>query len=267
MLNAWWLAEMAFLVYAREPGFIRDRLGPAGFSDHELIECPPASRWNTRCLWAEHGDFAVAVFRGTEPGNPRDYVTDSRFLPAPLEGPIRVHLGFKEAFEADGVIDRLGARMEAWMRSGRDVWIAGHSLGGALATLAAWRFPGASGAYTFGAPRVGNEMLWKSIEVPVYRVVNFSDLVTMVPTAVRGSYAHGGELKYIDAAGRLHEKRGREGVLTDRLRWPGSRHGEVVGRWWRGETGQIPMRSISDHSPLHYALHLWNNYAAGLGES
>jgi pimeloyl-ACP methyl ester carboxylesterase len=209
----------------------------------------------------------VAVFRGTEPGNPRDYVTDSRFLPAPLEGAIRVHRGFRDAFEADGVVDRLGKRIEDWSRSGREVWLAGHSLGGALATLAARKFGMASGAYTLGSPRVGNEALWKAIRIPVYRVVNFSDLVTMVPTAVRGTYVHGGELKYIDAAGRLRADLRTEAVVADRLRWPGGRYADVLGRWWRGEMGQIPMRTISDHSPLHYALHLWNNYVATAGEA
>lgn len=266
-LNGWWLAEMAMLAYVPDPAIVIESLEAAGFSGVDLIESPDGSRWNTRCLWVEGRDYAVACFRGTEPGNPKDYVTDLRVLTAPLRGRIRVHQGFKEAFEGDGIADRLGERIAGWIRTGRPVWLTGHSLGAALATVAAHRFREVTGVYSLGAPRVGNEEFWRSLHTRIYRVVNHVDFVTMIPAALPGQYAHGGELKYIDSEGRLIEDLRMPKLLADRLQWPGRRYAEVAGRWKQGERDQIPMRSISDHSPLHYALHLWNNYVATAGDS
>lgn len=265
--NAWWLGEMAMLAYVPGADLIRGALERAGFRVVELIEAAAGSRWNTRCIWAEHEDFAVACFRGTEPGDPRDYVTDLQVMTVALRGKVRVHRGFRDAFEAAGVADRLGEKVGAWTEAGRPVWVTGHSLGAALATLAGHRFREVAGVYSLGAPRVGNEEFWRSIHTPVYRVVNHVDFVTMIPAAVPGQYTHGGELKYIDSGGRLHEDVRMPGVVADRLYWPGPRWAEVAGRWMKGERDQIPMRSISDHSPLHYALHLWNNYVATAGDS
>jgi hypothetical protein len=62
--------------------------------------------------------------------------------------------------------------------------ITGHSLGGALATIAAKRLTfknGISGCYTFGSPRVGNDLWISTIRTPIYRVVNAADVVTMLP--------------------------------------------------------------------------------------
>src|SRR5262249_5032912 len=79
-----------------------------------------------------------------------DVVTDLRF-PQVSFGPGRVHGGFLLAYEqvAQGLGDRLRAL------AGRPVWFTGHSLGGALATIAAARFGDFRGLYTYGSPRVG----------------------------------------------------------------------------------------------------------------
>jgi pimeloyl-ACP methyl ester carboxylesterase len=60
-----------------------------------------------------------------------------------------VHLGFKKAFDVihpqlDRVLARLSAR--------RTLWYCGHSLGAALATLAADHHSGTRGVCTFGSP-------------------------------------------------------------------------------------------------------------------
>jgi hypothetical protein len=266
-LNAWWLAELAMLVYFPDPGDIKTRLISAGFTRMDIFDCALESRENTRCLWVEHPAFAVACFRGSEPGNPKDYLTDARFLTLPLEGDARVHGGFKRALEADGVVERLGVRIEDWRRSERPVWLTGHSLGAALATLAAQRFGEVSGVYSIGAPRVGNEAFWRLIQVPVYRVVNAFDLVTTVPPVLSGQYDEGGDLRYIDSEGTLHAAISEEKLRADRRRKPDRRHATMVRRWMNRERDQIPLRSISDHSPLHYALHLWNNYVATAGDA
>ena len=76
---------------------------------------------------------------------------------------------------------------------GLPVFITGHSLGGALATLAAANLSGRSLAtcYTFGAPRVGDKRFSDCLRTPVYRVVNPLDTVPLVPGWWRG-YRHAG---------------------------------------------------------------------------
>jgi hypothetical protein len=81
------------------------------------------------------------------------------------------------------------------------VWFTGHSLGGALATLAAGRYERAPEVYTFGAPRVGDGEYVESLDTPVYRIVNGRDVVPKLP--VRGPYRHAGAEKYIDGEGLI----------------------------------------------------------------
>jgi triacylglycerol lipase len=64
------------------------------------------------------------------------------------------------------------------------LFITGHSLGGALATVAAKKLANPAGiaaCYTFGSPRVGDEEWISSIKTPIYRIVNAADCVTMLP--------------------------------------------------------------------------------------
>ncbi|EYC21375.1 hypothetical protein Y032_0019g3784 [Ancylostoma ceylanicum] len=80
-----------------------------------------------------------------------------------------------------------------------DIWIGGHSLGGALATLAAFFLvhsrlvqPDAVKLMTFGQPRVGDKAFADAFDDEVdyaYRVVHLRD---MVPSILRSGYWHQG---------------------------------------------------------------------------
>src|SRR5262249_20677356 len=85
-------------------------------------------------------------------------------------------------------------------KSDRPIWITGHSLGGALALLAAWRckrkFIPVHQIYTFGAPMVGNAETAEAIDCEmagrVFRYVNNQDPVPMLPTLslLANGYSH-----------------------------------------------------------------------------
>lgn len=120
----------------------------------------------------------VVVFRGTEKCY-ADIKTDLKANLVQARDGGRVHAGFMEAFQ----------RVEARLRKAiggqhkLPVYFTGHSLGGALALIAA-RYVGSdsTGAtYTFGCPRVADDGFYRNMKIPVYRVVNGADGVARIP--------------------------------------------------------------------------------------
>ncbi len=95
----------------------------------------------------------------------------------------RVHRGFAVAIAKiwDDVFRRVTARRT---RPEQNLWLTGHSLGGALATLAACRFAKAQHAvtmvYTFGSPRVGDRTFADHYVLPHFRFEYRNDLVAFL---------------------------------------------------------------------------------------
>jgi pimeloyl-ACP methyl ester carboxylesterase len=137
----------------------------------------------------------VFAFRGTEL-NENIYTSVTNVVvdlwaisPGPLTGTHqingRVHKGFDKAFNnlwQDGIKDLVLQNPKARF------WITGHSLGGALATMAAARISDASrvvAVYTFGAPRIGDQAFRASYDGLYgnnhFRVVYASDAVVHLP--------------------------------------------------------------------------------------
>lgn len=113
---------------------------------------------------------------------------------------IRVHAGFINAYKA--VRESILSRVK---ESGlKEVWLFGHSLGGAMATLSSvdiqYNFPGVKvGVVSFGSPRVGNKHFQVSYmkRVPSHlRVVNGNDLVPRLPPKMF-LYEHIGDYLHI----------------------------------------------------------------------
>lgn len=151
---------------------------------------------DTRVLVLGTSTDVIIAFRGT--ANLRDWLTD---LDCGLfdTGSFRVHHGFLRALRS--VFDEL-AEVLAEMRGTR-VWMTGHSLGGALAMLAArfWRGP-VAGVYTFGQPRAGDAAFRDNYNFclgPVtYRIVHADDVVARVPWLL-GRYRHAGQEVFFPA--------------------------------------------------------------------
>jgi predicted lipase len=88
-------------------------------------------------------------------------------------------------------------------RHNRTVWICGHSLGGALATLTASRIT-FDGLYTYGCPRVGDTKFATAMDKnknSIHRFVNYVDIVPAVPGPI--FYTHCGTLQYFTGANKL----------------------------------------------------------------
>ena len=159
----------------------------------------------------------VVVCRGTEPNEWNDVKADVNAVAVLAETIGRVHSGFKR--EVD---DLWPIIEEALADNEQPLWFAGHSLGGAMATICAGRCKvskiasSPEGLFTFGSPRVGDRAYVDYCRLAHFRWVNNNDIVTRVPPTWLG-YRHGGREMYIDCKGRVRDVEGWRRVV-DRLR-------------------------------------------------
>lgn len=159
---------------------------PAGAD--RVVEC--AAR-QIRVVLFDHGADLILAFRGT--ASLRNWLTDldCQFVPASYG---RVHAGFAAALAS--VYAQLAELIFDAHYAGKRIWLTGHSLGGALALLAARQLiKPLAGCYTFGQPRAGDAGFCQSCDAllksRVFRVVHDADLVPRVPWLL-GSYRHAG---------------------------------------------------------------------------
>lgn len=128
-----------------------------------------------------------------------------------------VHRGFAQAVE--GIWLELRTLVDAFRSNQQQIWLTGHSLGGALATLAAKRldaFLGPVTCITFGQPRVGSPTFHQNYSVSHHRFVNEQDLVNKLPPrSLFTRYLHVGQELLLDAAGNQHLGEGDTSLLED----------------------------------------------------
>lgn len=201
--NAHSLAICADLAYD-SAAVIKTRMTSHGFAA-EFIQ-----RRDVQAFIAHNDNAIILSFRGTS--SIEDWMTNSAFGFTSFAGGLgKVHRGFSEAlYLVWGDIIQILGRVQT---KAQPIWITGHSLGGALAALAAAHFAlvldkPIRGVYTFGQPRVGDREYSRNFEADlkgrVFRFVNNSDIVTRIPTRIM-SYSHVGALRFFDAKGDLHD--------------------------------------------------------------
>ena len=258
LINAWWLAEASTLVYADE-AFVKKRFTEAGL--RRVIFFNQSS---TQCFIASNRRFAILSFRGSEIWKRKerfdpsqimaDFKTNIDIRLSDWIGGGKVHAGFKSAL--DGVWDEMLPELKRLQDQKVPLWVTGHSLGAALATLAADRLQDVQGLYTFGSPRVGNQEFQKRFSRSAFRVVNGRDIVADVPP--QGLYRHIGVRILIDQMGRVQtgcpsaDQSNAASGLTDANASESA--GEVK------ESGSAPYipAMIRDHVPMLYCVYLWN---------
>jgi|LWDU01.1.fsa_nt_gi hypothetical protein len=166
---------------------------------------------STQCYAIWDDKDLIYSFRGTEPTKLADIKADIKFLKTESDSNGKVHRGFKQALDLiwDDLLNHhnhnITVRHVLTKNSERNVYFTGHSLGAALATLAAARLGDSVHndiiGYTFGSPRVGNADFKKAFKPKFYRFRNNNDIVTRHPMEFVG-FTHIGHFNYFDASGK-----------------------------------------------------------------
>ena len=169
--------------------------------DWGFQSCRFFSKNKTECFVASNEEIVVVSFRGTQQLN--DWLTNLNI--ATKSTPHGwVHRGFYFAFQ--DVCSSLEAELGTLNAGNKKVYLTGHSLGGALATIASMQWLGVypiQKVLTYGQPAVGFSSLRSSIKVSYgdnfVRFVNEDDIVTRVPPG----YRHAGRLIHFKEGGSI----------------------------------------------------------------
>jgi triacylglycerol lipase len=253
--NALWLAAASSLAYEDEKT-IRETVKTWGFDGFKFLHATSCTieggiemPVDTQGYVCRGSDALLVAFRGTEPLQILDWFTNlmAAATPAPA-GLGMTHKGFATAFRA--VLPQLAEAIAELHDGTVPVWVTGHSLGGALATLAAvhlkyiGRLP-VQGLYTYGQPRIGDRefarSLKKALPGRVVRFANNRDIVPQVPPpGLFLKYWHGEREGRFDGTGKLN---------LDLSLWLRSRSAVKNSM---GELGKQSVDALLDHSMDRY---------------
>ncbi len=193
-VNAYLLVAASKAIYgnpdepdAEQPAIIEGAFTDLGLRDVVYVD---ETSTDTQFAVGRRGDTVVVTFRGT--ATLADWLTDAQagqFAFDTSVGPVWAHNGFSLALVS--ILDRLRVELDAQLLAAPDasIVLAGHSLGGALAELAALRlddvgYPVGS-IHTIGAPAIGGQPLTDAYDALglgtiTHRWVNDHDVVPMV---------------------------------------------------------------------------------------
>jgi predicted lipase len=183
-------------------------------------------------LLGETANEVIIAFRGSD--SPEDWFEDFKAYQVKVDGlPGMVEQGFYDCWS------ELLNTINDWfitssVRLNKPIWITGHSLGGAVATIASFilreRTYPIAGIYTFGSPAVGDETFSKAMPEQC-RVINQGDIVPdlLLPPM----WLHTPSLTWLD-----------EGHPYTQENWYG-----IFRRWWA-------RKGFEDHGIEQYLSNL-----------
>ncbi len=194
--TAWIMSQCSELAYVEEPVLLKKNLAEGDFTLLKTFVYQP-KRMNAYLALSIKHKLSVLAFKGTVPSEWPTVQVDLDFRYYHTKNGV-FHQGFYDAFKAmEKPINRnLG------LVRGLPIYITGHSLGGALATMAAMNLTETdrvAACYTFGAPRICDlKTIIHFYKIPIYRVVHADDIVpSLPPPSMFGGYAQIGDLRYI----------------------------------------------------------------------
>ena len=191
--NALAMAWMSQLAYETR---LPDKVGAIGklwgLNEVRIMRQPAKSTLlmsDTRGVIASKDEALIIAFAGTDPLSLMNWVSDF-YLGRP---DVDTHEGFQNA--AATVWPEVGAVIERCMKEKRPLFVVGHSLGAAIATVTVDRARGEKGletaqVFVFGAPRVGRADFVARYNAAFgstsYRLVHGRDIVPTVPPSELG---------------------------------------------------------------------------------
>lgn len=233
------------------------------------------------------GRVVLLVYRGTSPTSAVNWLGDIDIDPQKIEidldgdgvgDDVTVHRGFYRNVRATGweVVRGLRRAAAGQAVTGDEsaelgpmeaLYIAGHSLGGAMASLSAILLHTINapeiagrirGVYTYGAPMVGDPRLAELCDAPellggkVFRYVYGNDVVPQLPPKASGKFRHfGREFRCKLGEGDWEESRKAVGQLHSLLQLA-----ELVPSFLARQVSvlrDLPFQaSLADHLPAHY---------------
>jgi triacylglycerol lipase len=174
----------------------------------------------TTGLYGVRGDAVILAFAGTDPGVWQTIATDAQIARNDVTD---VHCGFEAAFKvASGYVEAAINLVQ-----GERLFVTGHSLGGALAAIAA-RYAVAKrvtpcAVYTFGMPRIGGDRFCAessaSLGPNTYRLVHGDDIVPRVPMPALG-FHHVGRMLQCKAETKFDPAAPLSVIGSDEPRFP-----------------------------------------------
>lgn len=194
---AWILANLAHAAYHTE------KTVTALMSRCGAISCRVYDQGSASAFLAIWSDRAVLAFRGTQAQSLEDLAADVLFMPTRY-GSSTVHTGF--LMEINKIWPRIESDLKkefSHLQRPVPIWATGHSLGGAMATLAGTRYA-FEAVVTFGEPPVGRGIEKMFLSKLHLRYVNGEDPISNLPEIFSDYY---GEPLRLDNADGLSDWR------------------------------------------------------------
>jgi len=218
--------EKSAITAAKKLGFISARIVSNDGAEMLIAK-------NSKQLWI--------AFRGTEPSKLNDVMADLNVIKNVAVAGGKVHGGFQQEVNDlwMEIVKELDHNIQ--LKNPRDLFFTGHSLGAAMATIAATRQT-PEALFTFGSPRVGGPYFIKNIHCPHMRVMNNNDIVCRIPPAWLG-FTHHGNMIYFN----------RDGILAPKPTWKDLFYG-ILNSWkrWKFFDGVV------DHGIPNYVAAIKN---------
>jgi triacylglycerol lipase len=265
-----WLSQLAYETASESK--VNDILGALkltrlGFVRNDsLTGLPPHSAC---VVVAEGHDATFVTFAGSDPAKPQDWITDFEAMPSPDD----LHTGFADAVKT--VWPAIQAALAKRTAPTQPVFFTGHSLGGALAILAASRAPLEPNVqqvvvYTFGGPRVGGDAFFddytRQLGDFTFRFIHGCDIVPTVPLTLLHVYRHVGQAVQCQSGGLFDgvapmPRDGNKPALLESAEQAGFtdfaglaalQFVQGIGPGLRNELAGFLPRMIRDHVPQNY---------------
>ena len=182
-----WMSQLAYEAYPHGPSatiqtVAKDKWGFTNVIPFEKPQVSFKATYDTCGIIGERDKAVILAFAGSDPGVWETIITDFNLLPRG-----DTHPGFQDA--ADAVKAVVKQAIELSRPGGKPLFLTGHSLGAAIAAIAALDQDARPAAvYGFGMPRPGNARFHTRYTAALgdrtFRFVHGLDIVARIPPSI-----------------------------------------------------------------------------------